>query len=186
MSVQTISTFFAVATVLLGAMVTVGAVLGLLGRFSAGAARAWETLVVSVGEHARRIAWAMAVVATLGSLYYSEIAGFVPCTYCWYQRIAMYPLALILGIAVVTRDARPARYSAPLAVGGGLISAYHYLIQQFPGLAADTCSATVPCTAAYVWEFDAVSIPLMAFVSFGLIVLMLTVDVAHRRRSHPS
>jgi disulfide bond formation protein DsbB len=183
MSVDTISTFFAASAVLIGSLVVLGAVVGLLARASQGTRRAWETLVVSVGNQALWLAWGMAIVATLGSLYYSEVAHFVPCTYCWYQRIAMYPLTVIIGIGVLTRDRRVARYVAPLAAVGGVIAAYHYLIQQVPGLAAGECSATAPCTAAYVWKFEFVSIPLMALVSFGMILLMLTVDTAHRRRA---
>jgi len=185
MSTDTLSTFFAAAAVIIAGLVIVGAGAGLLGRVWQRARRAWESLVLSVGEQALWLAWGMAVVATLGSLYYSEIADFVPCTYCWYQRIAMYPLSVILGIGAFTRDARVGRYAAPLAAAGGLIAAYHYLIQQVPSLAAGACSATAPCTAAYVWKFEFVSIPFMALVSFAVILLMLSVGAAHRRRSSP-
>ena len=63
------------------------------------------------------------LVAMLGSLYYSEVAGFMPCEYCWYQRIAMYPLVVILGIAIVRRDDAVRRYVFALAIPGGIISA---------------------------------------------------------------
>jgi disulfide bond formation protein DsbB len=72
---------------------------------------------------------AVGVTATLGSLYYSEIVGFVPCTLCWYQRICMYPLAVILPIAAARGDEGVRRYVTPLAVVGAGISAYHYLVQ---------------------------------------------------------
>ena len=69
-------------------------------------------------------AWVVALVATLGSLYFSEIRGFVPCTLCWYQRILMYPLVLILGVATYRQDERGFAYSLPLSVAGILASVH--------------------------------------------------------------
>ncbi len=82
----------------------------------------------------------VAGVAMLGSLYMSEVAHLIPCTDCWYQRIAMYPIAIILGIAAYRNDAKIRVYVAPLAVIGGIISIYHYLIQWFPNLEGTSCS----------------------------------------------
>lgn len=176
MSVNTVSTFFAVGAIALGLGVIAVALLWLTARVSVGAAGALESLAGSMRGHGLWIAWLMALVATLGSLYYSEIAGFTPCEYCWYQRIAMYPLAIILGIAAFRRDDGIRRYGMPLAVVGGLIAAYHYTIQHFPNLDTGSCNVFAPCTAAYVWKFDFVSIPLMALVSFGVIVTALALD----------
>ena len=75
-------------------------------------------------------------------------------------------------------------YAMPIAVIGGAIAGYHYLIQQFPNLSAGECSVTVPCTAAYVWEFGFVSIPWMALSAFTLIILLL--HVARRNDRHAS
>src|SRR5690606_12994080 len=83
----------------------------------------------------RRAQWgalAVAAVAMGGSLYYSEVAEFLPCEFCWYQRIAMYPLAVVLLIATVTRQQLPARYPVIVAGIGLLISIYHYQLQLFP------------------------------------------------------
>jgi disulfide bond formation protein DsbB len=176
MSVTTVSTFLAVGTIALGAGVLATAFLWLTTRFSNGAANAVERLSSSVRGYGLWIAWVMAVVATLGSLYYSEIAGFTPCDYCWYQRIAMYPLAIVLGIAAFRRDHAVRRYVLPLAVVGGLISSYHYTIQHFPSFDVGSCNVFAPCSAAWVWMFDFVSIPLMALVSFGVIVTALALD----------
>ena len=68
-----------------------------------------------------------------GSLYFSEVADFMPCTLCWYQRIAMYPLVLLLGIAAFRRDRAIRLYVVPLAVVGAAISIYHYLYRVVPG-----------------------------------------------------
>ncbi len=120
------------------------------------------------------IAAAVASASTIGSLLYSEYYDLIPCRLCWYQRIAMYPLAIILIIAAVRKDNFGARrYGMPLAVAGGLIAAYHYLIQQFPDLEAGACSLEVPCSAPYVWQYGFVSIPYMALAGFVLIAVLL-------------
>lgn len=176
MSVNTVSTFFAVGTIVLGLGVIAVGLLWLTARVSTGAAGALEGLAGYLRGYGLWIAWLMALTATLGSLYYSEIAGFTPCEYCWYQRIAMYPLAIVLGIAAFRRDHAVRRYVLPLAIVGGLISTYHYTIQHFPDLDAGSCNVFAPCTAAWVWKFDFVSIPLMALVSFAVIITALALD----------
>ena len=72
----------------------------------------------------------IALVASLGSLYFSEVLLYVPCELCWYQRILMYPLVILLGIAAVKKDAGIVTYVLPLSIIGGSISIYHYLIQK--------------------------------------------------------
>lgn len=179
MTINTISTFFALGALMIGAAVIVVAAVGLSARFSDGAARAWESIVVSAGPQALWLAWAMAVIATLGSLYYSEVADLIPCTLCWYQRIAMYPWAIVLGIMAWNRERAAARYALPVVIIGFGISTYHYLLQRFPdALPEAACSATVPCSAAYIWKFDLVSIPFMAGVSFAAMITMLLVHRA--------
>lgn len=117
------------------------------------------------------LAGLVALAATSGSLIYSEVYGLEPCRLCWYQRIAMYPLSLTIGVAAWSGDRRGLRrYVLPPAVIGGLIAAYHYLIQVFPSFDTGTCSAGVPCSARYVEEFGFVSIPFMAFAAFVAIV----------------
>ena len=120
------------------------------------------------------LAAAVATTATLGSLIYSEYFDLIPCRYCWFQRIAMYPLALILIIAAARRDTAGAkRYGIPLSIIGTGLAAYHYLIQQYPSLEGSSCSIDVPCSAPYVWEYGFVSIPYMAMAGFTLIALIL-------------
>jgi disulfide bond formation protein DsbB len=118
----------------------------------------------------------MATIAMLGSLYYSEVAGFPPCEYCWYQRIAMYPLVVILGIAMVRRDYAIRRYALALAIPGGVIAMYHYAVERFPDLQVGACSLQIPCSQVWVLKFDLVSIAFMAFVCFSVIVTVLLLD----------
>ncbi|HSG78238.1 MAG TPA: disulfide oxidoreductase [Acidimicrobiia bacterium] len=179
MNLNTVSTFFALGALMIGAAVIVVAAIAVLARFSEGAARIWESIVISAGPQALWLGWVMAVIATLGSLYYSEVADLVPCTLCWYQRIAMYPWAIVLGIMAWNRERFAARYTLPVVIIGFGISTYHYLLQRFPdALPEAACSATVPCSAAYIWKFDLVSIPFMAGVSFAAICTTLLIHRA--------
>lgn len=117
------------------------------------------------------LSFTMASLATAASLYYSEIAGFVPCELCWWQRIMMYPLVLLFGVGMIRGlDVRPIAILQALA--GLAISSYHYLLQQVPDLAGDTCSVEAPCSAAWVWEYGFVSIPFMAGVAFSFIAVL--------------
>lgn len=117
-------------------------------------------------------AWAASFTAMLGSLYFSEIAGYEPCELCWYQRIFMYPLVLILGIAVARKDMKAAVYSLAMSGLGGLISLYHYGIQKINFL-SDTAPACgrVPCTGMYINWFGFVTIPFLAFLAFSIIFI---------------
>lgn len=174
MDVRTFSTFFALLTV--AAMVLALGLGGLLvaARFNRRAATASEALRGSYGQQVVWVAWLIATTATLGSLYYSEIANFTPCKLCWYQRIAMYPLSVILGIAAWRRDLQVRRYLLPLAGIGILISTYHYLLERFPSLESSaSCDPTNPCTLVWVWEFHFISIPFMALAGFSAIFALL-------------
>lgn len=128
-------------------------------------------------------AWLVAIVATAGSLYFSEVRSFVPCTLCWWQRIFMYPLVVVLGVATFRQDAAVWRTALPLSVVGLGTSTYHYLIQKVPGFAPPaSCAIGVPCSAQYINWFGFVTIPLLAGVAFALITAFLTV-LALRERS---
>jgi disulfide bond formation protein DsbB len=124
----------------------------------------------------------VAGIAMLGSLYMSEVAHLIPCTDCWYQRIAMYPIAIILGIAAYRDDSKIRPYVAPLAVIGGLISVYHYLIQWFPNLEGTSCSTSVPCTSAWFRVFGFISIPYMALSAFLLVLVLMWVSRTNENR----
>ena len=76
------------------------------------------------------LAWLVALVATAGSLYYSEVANFIPCPLCWYERIAMYPLAVVLLVAALTRDRRGVLYTAALPVVGAAIAIWHVYLER--------------------------------------------------------
>jgi hypothetical protein len=175
MSTAAFSRFFAILTVASQAFVVLVIGVWLAGRWSSRVRRLGRSLRELIAPPAPAWSWVVAVVAALGSLYYSEVAHFEPCRLCWYQRIAMYPLALILGIAAFRRDVHIRRYAIPLAAVGGLISIYHYQLQRFPDQGSLSCSAEAPCTLTWVWEFGYISIPLMALSAFALITTLLLI-----------
>ena len=128
------------------------------------------------------LAFVIALVATLGSLYYSEIAGFLPCRLCWYQRILMYPLTIITLVGALRRDDYLPSYVLPLSLLGMGVSAYHYLMEKGIVPASTTCSADVPCSISYVNYLGFITIALMAFTAFTLItIIMFAMRSAYRR-----
>ncbi len=128
-------------------------------------------------------AWLVAIVATAGSLYFSEVRSFVPCALCWWQRILMYPLVVVLGVATFRQDAGVWRTALPLSVLGLGTSTYHYLIQKVPGFAPPaSCASGVPCSAQYIDWFGFVTIPLLAGIAFALITALLVL-LAWRERN---
>ncbi len=162
MSIATSSVVFAVLALLAGASAVM--LLVVYGRRRAP---------VGLRRLGLWVAWLAAATSTGGSLYYSEVAGYIPCDLCWWQRIAMYPLALVLLIAAVRGDRGVRRYVWPVALLGFLTSAYHYAIQTFPSLQGTLCAVDAPCTARWVEVFGFVSIPFMAMCGFALITAIM-------------
>ncbi|MED1468869.1 disulfide oxidoreductase [Bacillus salipaludis] len=121
------------------------------------------------------LAWVAAIIATLGSLYFSEVEHFIPCTLCWYQRIFMYPLVIILGIAGYRNDLAIHRYVLPLSIIGMIISGYHTVLQKIPYLQQfEMCTTGVPCSKDYLNWLGFITIPMLAFVAFTIITISLT------------
>jgi disulfide bond formation protein DsbB len=122
---------------------------------------------------ALRFAFIVSLVATLGSLFYSEIAHFNPCTLCWYQRIFMYPQVVLLGLALWKKDKGIALYSLALSVIGAAIAGYHYLLQRgvVPELPCAAVGFSESCSQRFVMTFRYITIPLMAFTAFLLIIV---------------
>ena len=119
------------------------------------------------------LAFAPALAAMLGSLYYSEIAGYIPCTLCWYQRILMYPLVLIILVGIIKRDDYLPDYVLPLSILGILVSGYHYLIQLGVFSHPAACEAGIPCDMRWVNYLGFISIPLMALTAFIMITIIM-------------
>jgi disulfide bond formation protein DsbB len=116
--------------------------------------------------------WTVAFTATLGSLYFSEIRQYEPCELCWYQRILMYPLVIILVIAYAQKNAKIAVTTLIFSIIGGCISAYHYSIQKISFMqdSAPACGR-VPCTSDYINYLGFITIPFLALIAFILIII---------------
>jgi disulfide bond formation protein DsbB len=173
LTVDVVERFYAILAI--GAIAAIVAVWGLrlLAIRSDPALDAYAALARLVGPRANLTAWIVAVLATAGSLYFSEVAKFTPCTLCWYQRIAMYPFVVLLGVATLRRDARPPTGASTLAAVGAIIAAYHVALEWLPSLDSGACSAAVPCTFVWFRVFGVISLPSLALTAF-LLILTLT------------
>lgn len=119
-------------------------------------------------------AWGLSLIATLGALFLGEVMGMTPCILCWYQRIAMFPLAVILFLGLTPFDARCIRYAMPLVVAGVLIAAYHSLL--FLDIISEgfvQCSKGASCKSAELQVAGFIPIPLLSLMAFVLIGLLL-------------
>ena len=118
------------------------------------------------------VATLVAAVATVWSLYLSLGLGLVPCELCWYQRILMYPLTVILGVAALENRTRVYRTALPLSVLGAVIAAYHSWLQVSGG--SETCSIGGGCSAVQ-YQFLGLSVPNLSLIAFVLVSLSLVV-----------
>ncbi len=132
-------------------------------------------------------AWLVSIAATVGSLYFSEVRMFVPCALCWWQRILMYPLVVVLGVATVRQDLTAWRTALPLSLIGLGTATYQYLLQKVPGIAPPaSCASGVPCNVQYIDWFGFVTIPFLAGVAFLIITIaMLRLAWTERSEAQP-
>lgn len=126
------------------------------------------------------LAWTVALLSVVTSLYLSDVMGFTPCNLCWYARILMYPLVVIIGVGIIRRDRNWVFYAAPLIGAGWLLELYHSLLQW--GIIPETltrCSVGVPCTTKYVDYLGFITIPflgLLAFTALGILAFAVFVN----------
>ena len=138
-------------------------------------------IAIFIGTKALFLSFLVALTSTLGSLYYSEIAGFTPCDLCWFQRIFMYPQVLLLGLACLKKDKNIINYGLAMTTVGWLISLYHNYI-YYMARPTSFCSIITPCTQKYVIGFGYISIPFMAIIAFTMIGILLFI----KKTSHES
>ena len=120
------------------------------------------------------IAWLVASVSTLGALFLGEVMGYTPCVLCWYQRIGMFPLALILAAGLFPVDRGVVRYALPLALAGWLLAVFHWAVAS--GLvpeSATPCSQGVPCSVEQISWFGFLTLPLLSVLAFSAIIALL-------------
>ncbi len=146
-----------------------------LASFVSPTARGWlGELRATVAGTELWAAWAVALVATLGSLFFSEVSDFVPCRLCWFQRIAMYPLAVILLVAALRRDfGSGPLYALAFPIVGAAISIWHIYIEINPDAEPSSCRIAAPCSTKWIDELGYVTIPVLALTAFAAILALL-------------
>jgi disulfide bond formation protein DsbB len=182
--VEVTTNFFLVLTIVANAAVLLTVFLALGCVFSATARRAWSAVATFLGPQALLGAWIVALVTTAGSLWYSEHFHFLPCELCWYQRIVMYPLVVVLGVGWFRRDKAVWMTALPFVVVGVPLSLYHWLVERVPSFAEGTaCSIDAPCSAPYFEKLGFVTLAWMCMSSFLLIGSLLAFFVTSSRRA---
>ena len=154
------------------AIVTLVALAGAVGLLVYRAVKGPEAAAL-FGDKAIWLAFIVAFVCTAGSLLYSEAFHYVPCRLCWFQRVAMYPLAIVLLVGGIRREAVVKFYALPLALIGLAVSIYHNVVQFFPSLEGGSCDPAVPCSARSIEMFGFMDLPFMAGVGFIVIAVLL-------------
>ena len=120
------------------------------------------------------ICWVLALVATAGSLFLSEVMDYAPCVLCWYQRIPMYALVVVLGVGLQTRDAGVLKYAKPLALIGLVLAAYHCLLYLgFIPKSIQPCGKGVSCADVKLELWGFVTIPLLSLLAFAAMLFGL-------------
>lgn len=120
------------------------------------------------------VCWLIALVATAGSLFLSQVMGYAPCVLCWYQRIAMYPLLIIFTVGLMAKTNEVHLYSLPLSIIGFLVALYHNLIQwEIIPEAASPCVQGVSCSTVFLGWLGFITIPLLSLTAFTLITSIL-------------
>ena len=169
MSLDTMERLTATLTLVAG----FGAVCLLVGRFIPSPSV--RSLVAPFREYALWVAFLVAAVAMAGSLYFSEVANMRPCRLCWFQRTAMYPLAIVLLVGALRRDRSVRWYAIPLAAIGAPISLYHYLIEWNVISEGSSCDPTNPCSALpFDRQYGFISLSFMALTGFVFVLSVLT------------
>jgi disulfide bond formation protein DsbB len=170
----TVTLFFALLATLAQIVAVVAVLAWVLGKVVPSVERGRRSVLAQVGPQCLAMAAVVALVCTLGSLYLSEVAHFPPCKLCWYQRIAMYPQVVVLGIAALRRDLGARLACIVLSVMGGAVSIYHALLEDHPNWStSSSCDPANPCSIKWVEKFGYLTIPRMALSGFVLIIVLL-------------
>ncbi len=131
-----------------------------------------STIVLKISNNAVLVVFVVSLLATLGSLIYSDVIGYEPCKLCWFQRIFMYPLVILSALALWKKDSKIRIYALTLSIVGGLVALFHYVGQlgfnPF-GLECLAIGYSASCAKNFVLEFGYITIPVMAFSAFLLI-----------------
>ena len=182
-----VSTALTAAAVVLQAVLVVVLLVALASVWSPRARRLLAEMRDSLLGGELWAAWIVALVATMGSLFYSEYAKFIPCRLCWFQRIGMYPLVAILLIAALRKDVRGgALYALPLPIFGSLVAIYHIYIEYHPEAETAGCMIGAPCSTKWVDKLGYITIPSLALTAFVAIIVLLVMALSRSRATSPT
>jgi len=183
MDFKTTNLFFSLLALVANG-VTVAALIAVVMAWRNGAVA--DRLRFTLGIGPRVLALAVAATCMFGSLLYQLHFDRIPCVWCWYQRIAMYPLVAILLVGLILRDRLTGWYVIPFVVIGPLMSTYHWLLERGVFPEVGSCDPTAPCAAPPFREFGFITLAYMAWSGFLAIgALMLLDAVIHRGASIP-
>ncbi len=173
--VASVAKLLAILTVLADIGIVLFLVSALLSILSKPVKQTREKLLSNIAPYARILAFVVALTATSGSLFYSEIAKFTPCLLCWWQRIFMYPQVLLIALGIVKKDKNIADYAMGMSLVGGLIALYHYYIQLGGNkfIPCSTVGYSIDCSQRFSLEFGYITIPVMALSAFIAIFLLM-------------
>ena len=167
------STIFATLAIFLGVLVVLVALLAFISLFSTGARRALVGLRDTFAGSELWLGFIIALAATLGSLFFSEVSDFIPCRLCWFQRIAMYPLVILLLVGAIRRDRSAWTYALAFPIIGIIVGSYHKYIEIHPEAESAGCKIGAPCATKWINEFGFVTIPVLALSTFAAILVLL-------------
>lgn len=122
------------------------------------------------------LCWLLASVSTMGSIFFSSVMEFAPCVLCWYQRICLFPLVIVLATGLFPFDKSVVKFALPLAIAGWLTALYHNLL--YAGIipaSIQPCSQGVSCTEEYIDLFGFLTIPMLSLLSFSTIIALLII-----------
>lgn len=174
---EVVQNFYGLASVVVAIAVVAVVVMAIASRFGAP----WfAALADALRGYELWLGFVVAAFAMAGSLYFSEIAHYIPCPLCWYQRIAMYPLVLILLLAALRRDRGAAIYGLVQSLIGAAIALYHYQLEWFPDQAA-LCKQGSLCHVIWFRALGFATIPYLSFVAFCAIATVCAIGVRNHR-----
>ncbi len=138
-----------------------------------------------LAEYGNYVVWGIALAATLGSLYFSEILGLVPCILCWYQRVAVYPLVLLVGVGILRKNPELPLYVLPFSVIGLGIAIFHNLL--YYGVISEKlspCTIGVSCVdpSSQLLGFG-ITIPMLSMIGFAIITAVMAINL-NLRKNH--
>ncbi len=122
------------------------------------------------------ICWLLATTSTMGSVFFSHVMEFAPCVLCWYQRICLFPLVILLAVGLFSFDKSVVKYTLPLTIAGWLTAFYHTLL--YAGIIPESiqpCTQGISCTEEYINLFGFITIPMLSLLSFSMIIALLII-----------